>query len=187
MMKYKKRHPLIVGTILLTITGLVSRIIGFFYRIYLSRLFGEEGMGIYQLLGPMLALTFSLCAAGLQSAISKYVAGKVAAKDSASAYRYLFVGMFYSLILSFFCMEFLLLLSEQIAQSFLQENRCASMIRILAYSIPLCSIHSCINGFYYGIKKTLIPSITQLIEQIFRFLPYFFVAFLPQDRMLPHP
>ena len=40
MMKYKKRHPLIVGTILLTITGLVSRIIGFFYRIYLSRLFG---------------------------------------------------------------------------------------------------------------------------------------------------
>ena len=53
-MKSHKSHPLIVGTLILTITGLLSRIIGFFYRIYLSRLFGEEGMGIYQLLSPVL-------------------------------------------------------------------------------------------------------------------------------------
>ncbi|MCD7835087.1 MAG: oligosaccharide flippase family protein, partial [Lachnospiraceae bacterium] len=55
-----KKHPLIMGTAILTITGLVSRIIGFFYRIYLSRLFGEEGMGIYQLVNPVLSLSFSL-------------------------------------------------------------------------------------------------------------------------------
>ena len=48
-MKKSYRHPLIMGTLILTATGVVSRIIGFFYRIYLSRLFGEEGMGIYQL------------------------------------------------------------------------------------------------------------------------------------------
>ena len=58
------RHPLVMGAAILTVTGLVTRIIGFFYRIYLSRLFGEEGMGIYQLLSPVLALSFSLTAAG---------------------------------------------------------------------------------------------------------------------------
>ena len=42
-MKHAKRHPLIFGTLILTITGLITRIIGFFYRIYLSRLFGEDG------------------------------------------------------------------------------------------------------------------------------------------------
>ena len=63
-MKHAKRHPLIFGTLILTITGLIPRIIGFFYRIYLSRLFGEEGMGIYQLLSPALSLSFSLTAAG---------------------------------------------------------------------------------------------------------------------------
>ena len=61
-MKHAKRHPLIFGTLILTITGLITRIIGFFYRIYLSRLFGEEGMGIYQLLSPALSLSFSLTA-----------------------------------------------------------------------------------------------------------------------------
>ena len=62
-MKHAKRHPLIFGTIILTATGLITRVIGFFYRIYLSRLFGEEGMGIYQLLSPALSLSFSLTAA----------------------------------------------------------------------------------------------------------------------------
>ena len=73
-MKHAKRHPLIFGTLILTITGLITRIIGFFYRIYLSRLFGEEGMGIYQLLSPALSLSFSLTAAGYQTAISNFVA-----------------------------------------------------------------------------------------------------------------
>ena len=43
-MSAKRNHPLIYGTIILTATGFLTRIIGFFYRIYLSRLFGEEGM-----------------------------------------------------------------------------------------------------------------------------------------------
>lgn len=76
-MKSKSSHPLIVGTVILTLTGLVSRIIGF-YRIYLSRLFGEEGMGLYQLLSPVLSLSFSLTAAGYQTAISKLVAEQTA-------------------------------------------------------------------------------------------------------------
>ena len=77
----KRNNPFITGTIILTLTGLLSRLIGFFYRIYLSRLFGEEGMGVYQLLSPVLSLTFSITAAGLQTAISKYVAGEAAAKN----------------------------------------------------------------------------------------------------------
>lgn len=59
-MKHAKRHPLIFGTIILTATGLITRVIGFFYRIYLSRLFGEEGMGIYQLLSPHYPYLFPL-------------------------------------------------------------------------------------------------------------------------------
>ena len=73
-MLFCRNRTFIKGTLILTLTGLLSRVIGFFYRIYLSRLFGEEGMGIYQLLSPVLALSFSLCAAGIQTAISKYVA-----------------------------------------------------------------------------------------------------------------
>ena len=74
MLQKLSKHPLIAGSFLLTLTGLVSRFIGFFYRIYMSRVFGEEGMGVYQLIGPVMALAFSLTAAGFQTAISKFVA-----------------------------------------------------------------------------------------------------------------
>lgn len=166
-MKAQKRHPLIVGTAILTITGFISRIIGFFYRIYLSRLFGEEGMGIYQLLNPVLALSFSLTAAGYQTSISKFVAEK-AAKEKKDSYQPMFVGLSISLPLSLICCFLIYSLADFIGTQLLMEKRTVPMLRILAFSIPLGSVHSCINGYFYGTKKTGIPAATQLLEQLTR-------------------
>ena len=41
-----RKQTIIRGTIILTITGFLSRFMGFFYRIFLSRTFGEEGVGL---------------------------------------------------------------------------------------------------------------------------------------------
>ena len=48
-----KKNPLITGTILLTGAGFLSRILGFFYRIFLSRAIGAEGLGVYQMVFPI--------------------------------------------------------------------------------------------------------------------------------------
>ena len=47
---FRKKHSLIKGTLILTSAGLVSRILGFFFRIFLSHTFGEEQVGLYQLI-----------------------------------------------------------------------------------------------------------------------------------------
>lgn len=181
MVKFKK-NPLITGTIILTLTGFISRIIGFFYRIYLSRLFGEEGMGIYQLLGPVLALSFSLTAAGIQTAISKFVASETTTGNRRYSLQVLLTGLTLSASLSLLCMAFLLECSEWIAAVFLLEPRTASMLRIVALSVPMAAIHSCINGYFYGIKRAQIPAATQLVEQIFRVGSVFFVTMLGTRR-----
>lgn len=173
----KRNNPFITGTIILTLTGLLSRLIGFFYRIYLSRLFGEEGMGVYQLLSPVLSLTFSVTAAGLQTAISKYVAGEAAAKNYKASFRVLMTGLFLSILLSLPCTGIMLRFSELIAARFLLEPRTASMLRIIALSVPLGAVHSCINGYFYGVKKAGIPAATQLIEQFFRVACVFLASY----------
>ena len=71
-----------MGAFILTAAGILTRLIGFVYRIYLSRQFGDESMGIYQLLSPVLSLSFSLTAAGYQTAISKLVAEQAATRKS---------------------------------------------------------------------------------------------------------
>ena len=148
-------------------TGLVSRLIGFFYRIYLSRLFGEEGMGIYQLINPVLSLSFSLTAAGYQTAVSKLVAEKTARQEK-HTFRPLFAALSISIPLSLLCNFIIYYFSEEIASVLLQETRTAPMLRILSFSIPVASVHSCINGYFYGIKKTGVPAATQFIEQCIR-------------------
>lgn len=178
----KRSHPFIAGTIILTLTGLISRIIGFFYRIYLSRLFGEEGMGVYQLISPVLALSFSITAAGLQTAISKYVAGEASSKNYRGSFRVLSTGLAISLPLSFLCMGITIRFSELIAVRFLFEPRTASMLRIIALSIPLGAVHSCINGYFYGIKKTGVPAATQLIEQFCRVSCVFIADYFAKAR-----
>lgn len=164
----KKSNPLITGTIILTLTGFVSRFIGFFYRIFLSRVFGAEGMGLYQLTSPVLALTFSITVSGMQTAISKFVASETTTHDYKSSFRTLLVGFFLSMLLSAGCTVFIYSFSEFIAGKLLFEPRTAPLLRIISLSIPMATVHSCINGYFYGIRKTSVPSLTQLAEQIIR-------------------
>lgn len=177
-----KKNPIITGTLILTCTGIISRIIGFFYRIFLSQHIGEEGMGIYQLLAPVMALSFSLTAAGIQTSISKHVAAYEAKNCHRASISVLICGLFVSVSLSI-AMGFLLFeYSLPLSIHFLLEERCAPLVRIYAVSLPFAAVHSCINGYYYGLKKTGIPSVTQLIEQIFRILSVYLIFYYCQKR-----
>jgi len=174
-MNLKNKHPLITGTIILTATGLISRVIGFFYRIYLSRLFGEEGMGIYQLLSPVLSISFSLTAAGYQTAISKMVA-ESAALCKRPSLKPVLAGISIVLPLSILCTATVYTGADFIGSRLLQEPRTVSMLKILAFSIPFSSVHACINGYFYGIKKASSPAGGQLFEQLVRVACVYFLS-----------
>ena len=68
------KNSIIRGTFILTVAGLISRLIGFYYRIFLSNTIGSEGMGLYQLVLPIVGLSFAICVGGIETAISKFVA-----------------------------------------------------------------------------------------------------------------
>lgn len=173
-----RNHPLLTGTLLLTLTGLLSRVIGFFYRIFLSQTIGAEGMGIYQLTVPIHILTISLTSSAIQTAISRFVAQAAIAsntennpsdrKTPCNEKCYFSAGLILSLLLAFLCSFFLYHFSDWIAINFLEEKRCAPLLKILTLSIPFGAIHACISGYFYGLKKTFVPATSQLIEQIVR-------------------
>lgn len=168
------------GTVILTLTGLVSRFIGFFYRIFLSNVFGAEGMGLYQLISPVLALSFSLTVSGIQTAISKYVASETATHDYKNSFRTLWTGFLLAMILSAVCAAGVYIYAEPIAANLLLEERTAPLLRIIALSIPMASVHSCINGYFYGIRKTAIPAFSQLAEQVCRVGSVYLIYFVCQ-------
>lgn len=163
-----KKHIIIKGAIILTLAGFASRIIGFFYRIFLSYTIGAEGMGIYQLIFPIYAMSCSLTASGIQTAISKFVSGKMAVGDKKGARNIFITGLTISLALSALACYILFYYADFISVQFLEETRCAELLRLLAYSVPFAAVHSCINGYYYGLRRTNVPAISQLIESLVR-------------------
>lgn len=157
----------------MTAAGVLSRIIGFFYRIFLSRTIGAEALGIYQLIGPVFSLCFALTASSIQTSISKFVGDAIGGcKDSLcgkkKARAYLILGLVLSCGLSILTGVFMYLNADWIAVRFLGEARCAPLLVLLTYSLLPCCIHACINGYYYGRKNAFVPSLCQLIEQIAR-------------------
>ncbi len=169
------KNPFITGTLLLTAAGIASRIIGFFYRIFLSRTIGAEGLGLYQLVFPLLGICFSLSSAGIQTAISRFTAEAIGScadtrEGEKTARRYLGAGLFLSCTISAFCGFVLYQNAEWISFRLLGDIRCAKLITVMTFSLLPSCIHSCINGYYYGKKKALVPSVSQLLEQTARVL-----------------
>lgn len=170
------KNPIIIGTIILTLAGFISRILGFFYRIFLSNTIGAEGMGIYQLIFPVYGLCNAICTSSIQTAISRYVASELSQKSGKGAKTTLHAGLFCSLSLSILLALIVYQFAEPIAYYFLQEPRCASLLRIMAISLPVGAIHTSINGYYYGMQKTAVPAFSQLTEQLIRVFSVYALA-----------
>lgn len=152
------------GTLILTAAGILSRFLGFFYKIFLAQALGAEGMGIYQLIFPVFSVCHALTASGMETAISRFTAFKTREND----FSYLYAGLFLSLTASFFTAFFIWRCSNPIAVFLLHEPRCAPLLKILAAAVPLSAVHCCFAGSYLGRKKTILPAAAQLLEQIIR-------------------
>ena len=164
----KQKHPLIAGTLILTLTGLASRFIGFFYKIFLSRTIGAEGIGIYQMIFPIYGVCYALTTAGAEIAISRFVSGEIARGKKEQARSILWIGLSMSLALSLFTTLTVYLNADLIALRLLHEARCANLLRIMSITVPFGACHSCISGYYYGLQKTAVPACAQLFEQLVR-------------------
>ncbi|MCD8337300.1 MAG: polysaccharide biosynthesis protein [Lachnospiraceae bacterium] len=165
----QKRY-LIKGTLLLTVMGLLTRVAGFFYKIFLSRTIGASEIGLYQVAVPVFSFCSALCGGGIQTAISKLVAKYRAEHSRHGARRTLFAGLFLSLSSSIPLSAALYFGAELVAQRILLEKSCAGLLRILAFSLPFSMIHGCVCGYFMGAKHIVPPALAQFVEQMIRIL-----------------
>jgi stage V sporulation protein B len=160
---------------ILTITGLASRVIGFLYRIFLSRRIGAAGLGIYQLVFPIMTLALTLCTGGIQTAISKYSAER---EDLAP----LGSGICISAVSSLACSGLVYRHASWLANHIIGEAACTPLLRIMAWSLPFACLHACFNGYYYGKNKTAVPALSQLFEQVIRVLSVYLFWLIAREQ-----
>lgn len=180
------KNKIIKGTFILTIAGFCTRLIGFLFRIFLTGKIGAEGLGIYQLIFPIQIICYSICAAGFETALSKLTAEAVGKHKDSSVY--LKICICTSLIISCVVSAIIYNFSGFISNRIILEKRCNSLIKILALSIPCSSIHACINGYFFGMRRTKIPAVSQIVEQLMRVISIIlFIVYLEHNSLAVTP
>ena len=145
------------SAIILTFAGVLSKLLGFYFRILLTNYTGAAGVGLFQMCTPLIALAFAVCCSGFSVAVSKYSA-------SSPSLKWLFCVLKITISLSIAVMFLFLIFSDFIANHIFMESRCEGIIRITAISLPFMCIHNCLSNYYYSQKESFLPASSQLVE-----------------------
>ena len=170
------RKTIITGTIILTTANLITRCMGFFNRVYLSNTIGAEGIGLYQLILPVYGLAWSITSAGFTTAISHLTAQEYIKGQKGNIIKIVRQSVFLSLGVSLSVALLLFFGAETVACFILKDNRVTHPLQLLAFAIPFMAVGSCLRGFFFGLQKSSIPAISQVLEQTVRILTVYFLA-----------
>ena len=174
---------MLYGTLLLTATGLLGQVLGFVYRILLSRLVGAEIMGLYQLVMPVSSVLLSLTAVGLTAAVSSLTSEYRALGNAAAAGQVLRRCLVLLLALLALPALVVVLCSDPISVYLLGDARTRLGLVLLLPCILLTGVENLHKHAFYGAGMIRPPAFTELLEQVVRTLAVLglLLAFLPQS------
>lgn len=169
-----QKHFLLKGTFILTVVGILTRVMGFF-TVFSQQIFpcrrNRSVSADFPCLHTCLCCNFSRDRDGSGAPGCRLFCKK----QSAKAYSYLKAALLCSLFLSICCLFLLQKNAVFLTTVILGDPRCASLIFLIAYALPFAALHSCSCGYFLGLKQIRLPALSQLFEQLVRI---FFVIFL---------
>ena len=170
------------GTLILTIAGVVVKVIGSLNWIFVSRILGGEGIGLYQMAFPIYFFALSVSTAGVPVAISIITAERVALKDIFGAKRIFRISMSLMFVtgliftaLTYFGAQWL------IDWHFIRDARAYWSVVALAPAIFFVTLLASSRGYLQGWQRMTPTAVSQIVEQIFRVVTMILFAslFLP--------
>lgn len=167
------------GAMILTVAGLMVKVIGSVNRILLSRLLGGEGIGLYQMAYPVYLLLLSISAAGIPVAISIIVAGFLAQGDYGNVRQVFRVSLRLMA-----CVGAVLALCLVLAAGWLVEAGVIKDVRAyyaliaLTPAIFFATILASFRGYFQGHQLMTPPAVSQIVEQFIRVVTMVVLAYV---------
>lgn len=157
------------GTMILTISSIIVKVIGSLNWIILSRVLGGEGIGLYQMGFPIYLMAITVSSAGVPVAISIITSEKLANKDYRGAKRVfnvslrllLISGLIFSSAL-FFGADFL------INQHIIRDSRAYYSIIALAPAVFFVTFLASFRGYLQGWQIMTPTATSEVVEQLVR-------------------
>ena len=153
---------------LMVLTTVILRIASLVFSVYLSRVVGEEGIGIYQLTLSVYRLGITLSSAGIGFAATRIIAEEIEKNNPREALRAAERCLFLSFGFGIAVAVLFLLFADFFATSYLGDPRCALSIRAMAISFPFVVMSSVIMSYFTAVARVSKNAAGLLVDQTVR-------------------
>ena len=156
------------GALILTVGSLISKFLGIFFKIPLTNVMGDYGMGLYGYAYPLYVTFLTVSTAGLPSAVSKMVSESVSSGNHRQAYR-----IFWTAFLTLFAMGLassliMFFSAEWFIETFNWDPLAYKSIVAISIAPFFVCLISVVRGFFQGMQMMVYTSVSEILEQVGR-------------------
>ena len=151
---------------ILAAAGIISRIIGFIYRIPLQNTIGDAGMGYYSAAFQIYSIMLIISSYSLPVAVSKLVAARAAKGQYRNARRFFHGALLFATLTGGATCLIVLFGADTLAGNIMSMPKSAIALRMLAPTLLIVAIMGVVRGYFQGLGTMVPTAFSQLVEQI---------------------
>lgn len=159
----RKKHSLLDGALILSAAIVAVKLIGVFFKLYVTLKIGYDGKGYYATAYNIYTPIYSIALAGFPTAVSKMVAAKAAAGKFRDVKALFGISMRVFTIAGAAGTVLILLLAYPYTKSISSFDSIPSILAI-APSMFFCCVMSGYRGYYQGLRDMTPSAISQVLE-----------------------
>lgn len=163
-----KKTVFIKNAVILTISSLVLRFAGIIFKVYITRLIGSEGVGLYQLIFSFYMLASTFATAGISTAVTRLVTEELALGSKKGTVRIFRRSVELTLIVAIVSLCLVFFGAKFISLKIIGDIRALPALRIMAFSLPFMGVSSCVRGYFIALRRVTPNALTQIFEQAVR-------------------
>ena len=153
------------GVSILSVAGILCKLLGLLITVPLTRTIGAEGLGIFQSVYPTYNLLLTLSSAGLPVAVSRMVSAYLAKDDPRNAHRVFRTALWLLTGMGCFCM-ILMLAGNGLLTEWVKEPRASYGFFAIAPCLTIVCSLSAFRGFMQGQQDMKPTAVSQIVEQV---------------------
>ena len=164
-MSAQVKKSLVVQGSILAIAGLITKVIGFLYRIPMANIMGNTGNGLYSVAFGIYNIALTLSSYSMPLAVSKLMSARLAKGQYKNAYRLFRCALVFAIITGTIACAALYFGAEFFAGLYNKQGL-ESPLRVLAPTVFVVALLGTCRGFFQGHRNMVPTAVSQVIEQI---------------------
>lgn len=155
--------------------SVLTRVLGFLFRIYLSRELGAELLGVYQVAFSVFMVLIVIVSSGLPLTVSKLTAKYNAQKNYGAQHGVVSASLIIGIVAAVvICLIFVVF--NGVISNMFTDGRAMPILCTLLPAVLFSAVYSSFRGSLWGTKNYFFVSMAELVEQVARIVAFVVLA-----------